>query len=38
MSIVNKIKNYMKKSELINSSKILREEKITIHFNVKTKY
>jgi hypothetical protein len=28
MSIVNKIKNYMKKSELINSSKILREEKI----------
>ena len=28
MSIVNKIKKYMKKSELINSSKILREEKI----------
>ena len=27
MSIVNKIKKYMKKSELINSSKILREEK-----------
>ena len=28
MSIVNKIKKYMKKSELINSSKILREERI----------
>jgi hypothetical protein len=27
MSIVNKIKKYMKKSELINSSKILREER-----------
>ena len=28
MSIVNKIKKYVKKSELINSYKILREEKI----------
>lgn len=27
MSIVNKIKKYMKKFELINSSKILREER-----------
>ena len=27
MSIVNKIKKYVKKSELINSSKILREER-----------